>query len=257
MKTIWFYVFVVLFVIGCGGESSTPKEGGSNLGELPRSENTEIGIIGEDLTSPEATFKKIGEIPEFSKVHLPWLSGEWASYSVPRLGIEDSIISFKSDGTYPYKDITLLKKSKNEQRGQYTIFKHVSSKWFVLLLTSTQHSVVNSYILEKEDDNSFRLINKYKKPALGTNFLYTRLDSKTPAIYPGMYFLGTYQYTDHTDTIGGSYKNVYQYQFNADNTLIKKHYYDVALHDFELRSTKEGTWKINQDTFQLELRVES
>jgi hypothetical protein len=242
-------LLAVLFLSACGGggSSSTTKH------DTVKNTGKEIGIIGEDLTTPKATLKKIKEIPEFSKVDFPWLSGNWASYAVPGLGMQDRMLNFKTDGTYTYKDITLRTKTKSAQDGKYTVYEHTSSNWYYLFLIPNKNSVITSYLFEKEDKNSFRLINKYKYPAFSSSFLYTRIGTNTPAVYPGMSFLGTYQYTDHTDIINGSYKNVYHYIFKEDNTLLKRHYFDVDYNKYELRSEIKGAWKINQDNFQLEI----
>ncbi len=246
MKSV-ITLFVTFFLlVSCGGSGSSKSSSSGASGSTNSSH--EIDIIGKNFSTPKAVFKKIAQMAEFSEIKPSWLTGSWASSSAPGLGAQDRYYKFNLDGTFDAKSITLRTKKTTAFDGVYKIYKHNNSPWSVVLLVPNSNKVITSFILEPVNKQSFRLINKYKYPAFGSSFLYTKLDSQSPMVYPGGYFLGTYQYVDHTNILDGSYKNVYHYVFSADKTVFKKHFYDS-----DLQSITEGSWRINEQSYQLEM----
>ncbi|MCK5829205.1 MAG: hypothetical protein KAH20_02780 [Methylococcales bacterium] len=195
------------------------------------------------LSVPEKTIAAINNINGLNKIAGDWLAGEWGTFYFDNGRVVEEKINFNLDGTYQSESIN---KKVNQEHGKWLLVASPEKDSMNLTLWNSTGALAGSYPIEREGNNSFRLINQSSKPDV-RSILFT--NSAAVARFPGMFFLGNFEYINYK---GAANRHLFRYHFNNNGTVRRLIYGDFSL-DRKLQSDTTGTWSINSDSSQFQL----
>lgn len=241
---------------------SSNSDADTPLEDQQNNEDSHIQAIADfPLAEPSQALAEISNISGLQKISADWIVGHWAASSQlmssdyvydRQIRVKDYLYSFNADGSFSLQSLMLgvNEDALSDENGSWSVYYHSGADRYYLFL-----NVNNTYLadipLERDGDNTLRIQTKYRRP-LERSKLLTRLGSTSPAIYPGMGLLGTYEYRDY---FGPDDQFLYVYKFTDDGQVSRiiygDYHYNGALH-----SSSSGSWAISDDGQTLLLNLD-
>jgi len=252
-------LFSLLLVACKSGTDST------NLGRLAATsyslnnfDNTSApninNVPGKDLTTAMATLQEIASLENIQPTSAAWIVGEWASYDSSGVSYK---ASFRNDGSYK-AEVVLMQEGKSFSQiatGKWFVFKKANTSWYQLFLSDDSDPLsLENFPLEQEGADGFRIIHSYSQP-IARSTLYSRLSTDI-AIYPGMFFLGDYNYLAPGDF--NEFRNI-SFSFRKNGKLRVYDKLDVINMNSEDSHTQKqysGSWQLDAANARLIMNIE-
>lgn len=203
--------------------------------------------VNEGLANVDDALAAVGDLPDLNRVEATWLSGDWVSFTHNNGVLVNSRYRFHADGSYHYEALEFDgDDTEVQQSGGWVVYHQQDTEHYVLMLIDDAGGLID-FPMERVGDDGFRLVFSYATPT-AYSALYARMQAAAPTIYPGLHFVGSYEFTNYDD----AQNHLTRYTFAADGTVRREVYGNFTL-DRELQYADSGTWHVSAEDRKLHL----